>query len=66
MTEKVAEKVKPDEEMAGKDLPGVCPKCGSKTAFGYGLAGGGFGLYVACLNEACDFFSKRQSEETER
>ena len=43
----------------------ICPKCGSKTDFGFGLAGGGYGAYVACESDACDFFAKRQSKEDE-
>ena len=46
-------------------LPEVCPKCGSKTDFGFGLAGGGYGAYVACESDDCDFFAKRQSEDDE-
>lgn len=41
----------------------VCPKCGTETTFGFGLAGGGYGSYVMCQNDACDFFAKRQSED---
>lgn len=44
-------------------LPETCPKCGTETQFGFGLAGGGYGPYVACMNDACDFFAKRQSDE---
>jgi hypothetical protein len=47
-----------------KKLPEVCPKCGSKTLIGYGLAGGGVGVYVACDGDTdCDFFMKRQDED---
>jgi hypothetical protein len=35
-----------------------CPKCGDATDEGYGLAFGGFGSYVYCLNQACDWFTK--------
>jgi hypothetical protein len=37
-----------------------CPKCGSETTFGYGLAGGGMGVYWLCLNDDCDYFHKEQ------
>lgn len=39
-------------------LPDECPKCGAATVLGYGLAGGGFGAYVSCSNDVCDFFAK--------
>jgi hypothetical protein len=35
-----------------------CPKCRDAIEDGYGLAGGGFGAYQYCLNEACDWFVK--------
>lgn len=41
-------------------LPKMCPRCGHATAKGYGLAGGGFGAYVYCTREGCDFFQKEQ------
>jgi hypothetical protein len=45
------------------ELPSICPKCGSKTMFGYGLAGGGMGPYVVCDGllgvGGCDFFKKK-------
>ena len=44
-------------------LPNICPKCGSPTTLGYGLAGGGIGAYTACDNDECDFFDKVQDEE---
>lgn len=40
-----------------------CPKCGADTLYGYGLAGGGFGVYWCCENDACDYFFKRQDKE---
>ncbi len=52
----------PDAE----SLPEVCPKCGSETIFGFGMAGGGYGSYVMCDGEkddGCDFFAKQQSKE---
>lgn len=35
-----------------------CPRCGSWIGHGFGLAGGGYGLYKYCLNEACDWMWK--------
>lgn len=45
------------------DLPGICPKCGTATERSFGLAGGGYGPYVFCTKEKCDFFKKIQVEE---
>ena len=46
------------EQLASKEpLLEVCPKCGRKTVFGFGLAGGGYGPYVFC--EADDYFAKQ-------
>jgi hypothetical protein len=42
------------------DLPdcgatnGLCPTCGSGLQTGFGLAGGGYGVYEYCDNESCD------------
>lgn len=33
-------------------LPTTCPKCGTETTFGFGLAGGGYGSYVACATSS--------------
>lgn len=30
------------------DQTGKCPKCGGNTETGFGLAGGGFGVYTYC------------------
>ena len=48
-----------------QDLPMLCPKCGLPTEGGYGLMGGGCGLYVYCTDETCSFFAKVQDEEEE-
>ncbi|HKO84466.1 MAG TPA: hypothetical protein VJ140_07850 [Actinomycetota bacterium] len=37
-----------------------CPKCGGETQQGYGLAGGGCGVYTFCLTDGCDYFDKTQ------
>lgn len=40
-------------------MPGQkCPKCGAETEMGYGLAGGGIGVYEYCTNSKCDHFDK--------
>jgi ssDNA-binding Zn-finger/Zn-ribbon topoisomerase 1 len=44
-------------------LPETCPLCGRVTVKGYGLTGGGCGLYVMCTDERCDFFEKKQDDE---
>lgn len=38
----------------------TCPQCGDEVAGGYGLAGGGMGPYVFCLNDDCDYFVKQE------
>lgn len=50
------------DEAPPVELPTVCPKCGSQTIFGFGLAGGGMGPYVMCEGD-CDFFQKRDTSE---
>jgi len=42
---------------------GFCPQCGSNQLWeGYGLAGGGLGVYGGC--DHCDWFWKQQDEVT--
>lgn len=41
----------------------VCPKCGTKTEGGYGLAYGGMGVYVFCPAEGCDYHAKQQEAD---
>jgi hypothetical protein len=42
------------------DLPdcgeteGICPKCGERLQVGFGLAGGGYGVYEYCESDACN------------
>lgn len=38
-----------------------CPKCGKEMECGYGLAGGGIGVYFYC--EPCEEFIKFQDPE---
>lgn len=33
---------------------GKCPACGTVLETGFGLAGGGMGVYEYCPNESCD------------
>ncbi len=41
-----------------------CPKCGSETLeCGYGLAGGGIGVYFYCTTEGCGYFDKTPDPE---
>ncbi len=41
-------------------LPDICPLCGAKAIYGYGLMGGGCGSYVICDTDGCEFFQKKQ------
>lgn len=42
----------------------TCPKCKNETLeFGYGLAGGGIGVYTFCTTEGCDYFDKTPDPE---
>lgn len=34
-----------------------CPNCGGRTSEGFGLAGGGYGIYTVC-NDCCTIVSK--------
>lgn len=40
-----------------------CPKCGASIEIGYGLMGGGIGVYKFCRNEKCNWFWKRLDQE---
>lgn len=48
-----------DNDDQGEEEPG-CPKCGGELGTGYGLAGGGFGVYTYCTADGCDYFDKTQ------
>lgn len=56
-----------DRQEPNLELPKLCPKCGSRTIFGFGLAGGGVGPYVMCdgpLGQGeCDFFLKKSTSK---
>lgn len=41
----------------------ICPKCKKPTEQGFGLAGGGYGVYVYCPTDECDYFVKHQTED---
>jgi hypothetical protein len=43
----------------------LCPKCGKEMKMGYGLAGGGMGVYFMCETEGCETFEKVQDEESD-
>lgn len=55
----------PPQQPNAETLPETCPECGAKTQFGFGLMGGGYGAYVLCEEDGCEFFAKRQSEDGE-
>jgi hypothetical protein len=39
----------------------VCPHCGTPLEHGFGLAGGGYGVYTFCPNDKCgEYFEKFQ------
>jgi hypothetical protein len=41
-----------------------CPLCGNDTLdMGYGLAGGGIGVYFYCTTDGCDQFDKTPDPE---
>lgn len=55
-----------DEQKKHKrPLLNVCPHCGAETESGFGLAGGGYGIYVSCPNDKCpgEYFDKIQVED---
>ena len=51
----------PEQMKNLEPLSEFCPKCRCRTEMGFGLAGGGYGVYVYCLK--CDYFAKHQVEE---
>lgn len=53
----------PGDGLFSKD--GKCPKCGTEIMRGYGLFGGGMGLYETCDSETCDYFVKHQDKDGE-
>jgi len=58
MTDKIFVHVDASEKRS--DLPdcgatdGLCPTCGQRLETGFGLAGGGYGVYEYCANEQCN------------
>lgn len=57
----------PNDPALGAAFDGAhCPKCGEEAQQGYGLAGGGMGVYYSCDGteaKPCDFFVKYQDPE---
>ena len=43
----------------------TCPKCGSETDNGFGLAFGGYGPYVHCTSDTCDWAKKELLSDDE-
>ncbi len=41
----------------------LCSKCGKEMRSGYGLAGGGMGVYFMCETEGCETFQKFEDSE---
>ena len=44
----------------------LCKKCGKEMQVGYGLAGGGIGMYFYCETKGCDEFVKFQDPEMDK
>lgn len=40
-----------------------CPKCGADMVEGFGLMGGGYGAYEACVAPGCGHFTKHEVPE---
>jgi len=53
----------PEQARNAEPLLDVCPKCHTQTEQGFGLAGGGYGVYVYCPTDGCDYFAKLQVED---
>ena len=55
-----------DMDKKREDLPDLhhdaCPKCGSETDIGFGLAGGGFGPYTYC--PVCEVVVSKSEEQS--
>lgn len=50
--------------MIDEQQEGVCPRHGeAKMEQGYGLCGGGIGVYWYCVADGCDWFIKEQDDE---
>lgn len=44
---------------------GRCPHCGATLSSGYGLCGGGIGLYETCPRDLRHYFYKHQDQHEE-
>lgn len=52
-----------DKKKAETPLLDFCPHCGKPTEQGFSLAGGGYGIYTFCADDACGlYFGKIQAE----
>lgn len=47
------------EDCNGRHDMEKCPECGSWIGIGYGLMGGGMGVYKYCLSDSCTWMWKR-------
>ena len=52
-----------DSALPEFDQDAPCPHCGGKTETGFGLAGGGFGIYAFC--PACEMVTSKSEEPDE-
>jgi hypothetical protein len=52
-----------EQKQSNAPLLDICPHCGTPTENGFGLAGGGYGVYVFCPKAGCDYFAKHQVED---
>jgi hypothetical protein len=53
-----------EQKQSQAPLLDICPHCGGQTEHGFGLAGGGYGVYAFCADDACGkYFGKIQVEE---
>lgn len=52
---------KKEEKKVDLDIKN-CPFCGKKVIRGFGLAGGGYGPYIYCQDDKCEFFYKEQEK----
>lgn len=64
MTDKLSIHIDPSEQDPSipDQGPDKCPKCNVRAESGFGMAGGGYGVYTYCPN-CGDMLSKTQVEE---
>ena len=68
MTDDIEIHIDPSEQQVPEIPDGFdfvhCPRCKTDSIdTGFGMAGGGYGIYYYCANEGCHFFVKEQAEE---